>query len=131
MTRATPGIVQITPFIFARDISASAAFYQSIGFLPTHVNPDHKHACCEGHGHARHLLEISSEAELGEQMIYLDMNEIDAFHDTLRPVPEALPEGRAGPPFDQSYGQRELHVSEPDNCLLLFGSEPQRRTDAA
>ena len=60
-------------------------------------------------------------------MIYLDMNEIDAFHDTLRPVPE----GRAGPPFDQSYGQRELHVSEPDNCLLLFGSEPQRRTVAA
>ena len=57
MTRATPGIVQITPFIFARDISASAAFYQSIGFLPTHVNPDHKHACCEGPGHALHLLE--------------------------------------------------------------------------
>ena len=43
----------------------------------------------------------------------------------------ALPEGRAGPPFDQSYGQREVHVSEPDNCLPPFGSEPQRRTDAA
>lgn len=123
------GIVQITPFVFTRDITASCAFFDSIGFTPTHLMQDPGYAYCEGHGHALRLLQISPEAELGEQMIYLDVDEVDAFYKTLRPALDALPEGRVRPPFNQPYGQREFHVKDPDNCLLLFGSRIMRVAD--
>jgi len=122
-------IVQITPFVFTRELKSSCAFFESLGFTPTLVQPELGYAYCQGHGHALRLLEISPEAELGEQMIYLDVDEVDAFYETLRPVLDALPERRVRPPFDQSYGQREFHVKDPDNCLLLFGSRIMRLAD--
>ena len=123
------GIVQLTPFIFTRDLSASCAFYDSLGFTPTLVQPDGGYAYCEGHGTALRILQIDPEADLGEQMIYIDVNEIDEFYETLRPVLDALPEGRVRAPFDQPYGQREFHVKDPDNCLLLYGSRIVRLAD--
>ena len=123
------GIVQLTPFVFTRDLDTSVAFYNSLGFAPAFVGRDPGNAYCEGHGVALRILQISPEADLGEQMIYIDVNEIDDFYETLRPVLDALPEGRVRPPFDQPYGQREFHVKDPDRCLLLYGSTIVRASE--
>ncbi|QFT93514.1 Glyoxalase-like domain protein [Roseovarius sp. THAF9] len=124
-----PGIVDITPFVFTRDLAASCEFFESLGFAPGLVQPDLGYAYCTGHGHALRVLQVSPEAEIGEQMIYLDVDDIDAFYDELRPVLDDMPEARVRPPFNQDYGQREFHVKDPDNCLLLFGSRIMRATD--
>ena len=122
-------IVQMTPFVFTRDLLASCQFYRSLGFVPGLIQPELGYAYCEGQGLALRILEVSPEAKIGEQMIYIDVNEIDQYFATLRPVLDALPEGRVRPPFDQDYGQREFHVKDPDNCLLLYGSRIENATE--
>lgn len=123
------GIVQITPFISTRDIDASCAVFESIAFTPTHTGDSPGNAYCQGHGRALHVLEISPEAELGEQMIYLDLGKVDPFYKSLRPALDVLPKGRVRAPFNQPYAKREFHAKDPENCLMLFGSRIMRVAD--
>ena len=48
---------------------------------------------------------------------------INALYAELKPGLDKLPEGRVRAPFNQSYGQREFHVSD-EECTLIFFGEP-------
>ena len=52
---------------------------------------------------------------------YIDVRDVDALFEELRPSLEALPAGRWGPPKDMFYGQREFWVRDPDGNLINFG----------
>lgn len=118
-----PNIRQTTPFIFTHDLKASCAFFEGLGFEPRVIMPDPGYAYCStGHAAVR-LLELKRDMEIAEQMVYVDVEDVDQLYDDLKPFLEGLPEGRARGPINQEYGQRELHVKDPDNCLLMFGHE--------
>lgn len=116
-------ILQHTPFIFTHDLERSCAFFASIGFAPRVVQPELGYAYCQGEGAALRLLELGRGQPIAEQMVYFDVDDVDAVHQALLPALSDLPEDRVRAPFDQSYGQREFHVKDPDNCLLMFGAE--------
>ncbi|MGE4185814.1 MAG: hypothetical protein AB7E81_12590, partial [Hyphomicrobiaceae bacterium] len=52
---------------------------------------------------------------------YIDVDDVDALYAELAPQLAALPAGRVRAPFDQPYGQRELHVIDEDCSLIFFG----------
>ena len=113
---------QITPFVFTHDLAASCDFYESLGLAPRVLQPELGYAYCTNGRVALRVLELGSDQEIAEQMIYIDVDDVDAVYAELKPVLDALPEGRARAPFNQDYGMREFHVKDPDNCLLLYGA---------
>jgi hypothetical protein len=56
-------------------------------------------------------------------MIYLDCDDVEPVYARLKPQLDLLPDGRVRPPFDQPYDMRKFHLKDPDNCLLLFGTD--------
>ncbi len=116
-------IIQHSPFIFTHDLTGACAFFDSLGFTPRLVQPELGYAYCHGRGVALRLLELEQDQPIGEQMVYFDVDDVDAMYREMKPVLDALPDGRARAPFNQSYGQREFHVKDAENCLLLFGAE--------
>ena len=116
-----PEITQITPFVMTHDIEASVAFFADIlGFGCTFQMENY--AFVQRDGQAIRLIEVDASCIIGEQMIYLDCKDVDALFDRLKSKLDRLPDDRVRPPFDQPYQQREFHVKDPDNCLLLFGA---------
>ena len=117
-------ITQVTPFVLCSDLEASIAFFiDRLGF-----------ACpfqAEGYAFVRRdvgalrLLQADGGIDLTderrEQMCYFDVEDVDALWAELDPGLRDLPEGRVRAPFDQPYGQREFHVTDPDALLMLFG----------
>lgn len=53
--------------------------------------------------------------------IYLTIDGVDRFYESMMPKLALLPPGAVRPPSDQPDGMRELHVRDPDGCLLIFG----------
>jgi catechol 2,3-dioxygenase-like lactoylglutathione lyase family enzyme len=123
MEQAMPNLRQVTPFIFTHDLEASCAFYEGVSLKPGLVMSEERYAYCTDGRVAVRLLELGKDHEIAEQMVYFDVENVDQFYRDLQPFLNTLPEGRVRAPFDQSYGQRELHVKDPDNCLLMFGQE--------
>ncbi len=114
-------VKQVTPFVFTHDLKASLAFFAGLSFGETFIMADEGYAYCTDGRCAVRLLQLGKEQEIAEQMIYVDVEDVDQLYADLKPFLDTLPEGRVRGPIDQSYGQRELHVKDPDNCLLMFG----------
>ncbi|WP_420860921.1 VOC family protein [Algirhabdus cladophorae] len=114
-------IIQITPFVFTRSLQTSLTFYKkALGFTCTfHAD---NYAFVQRNGKGLRVIEVDPDADCGEQMIYLDCDDVDAVYKQLKPQLDLLPKGRVRAPFDQPYAQREFHVHDPDFCLLLFGT---------
>lgn len=74
-------------------------------------------------GGALRLIEVADDHEIGEQMIYVDCDDVDAVYASLKQNLDVLPQDRVRPPFDQPYAMREFHVHDPDSCLLLYGTD--------
>lgn len=77
---------------------------------------------CEGG--AIRLLATDDTAALTavkQHMIYIDVASADAFWEKYSEILLDLPETHRRAPFNQSYGQREVHVIDPDGTLLFFG----------
>jgi len=114
-------VIQITPFVFTRSLATSLAFYRkTLGFVCTFQADQYAFIRKDTQG--LRLIEVNADAECGEQMIYLDCDDVDGVYAALKPQLDTLPEGRVRAPFDQPYAQREFHVHDPDFCLLLFGT---------
>jgi uncharacterized glyoxalase superfamily protein PhnB len=117
-----PDVTQIAPFVVTHDIDGAIAFYEgTLGFNCTFRMENY--AFLRRKGDALRLIEVAADCEIGEQMIYLDCDDLDGVYAQMKPKLDLLPADRERAPFDQPYGMREFHVKDPDNCLLLSGMD--------
>ncbi len=54
-------------------------------------------------------------------MYYIDVEDVDAVYEELKPKLAGLPERDVHGPADKPYQQRELLILAPDGNLLAFG----------
>ena len=115
-------VTQITPFVLTRNLEVALTFYtETLGFDCTYRAEDYAFLRSSA-GNLR-VIEVDEDCEIGQQMIYLDCDDLDTVYAQMAPQLDLLPADRVRAPFDQPYGMREFHVKDPDNCLLLFGSD--------
>jgi catechol 2,3-dioxygenase-like lactoylglutathione lyase family enzyme len=117
-------MLQITPFVPRSSLDKQVAFYRDVlGF--TVEFRDGNYAFLRRDRVALRLLEVECDIDLHaperEQSFYIDVDDVDALYAELAPRLAPLPGGRVRAPFDQPYGQRELHVMDEDCCLVFFG----------
>ncbi|MEP3346092.1 MAG: VOC family protein [Litoreibacter sp.] len=116
---------QITPFLMCRDLVQQIDFFHNrLGFTLGFKSED-------GIGYAYMRREnvavrlLTSDAdftdERRQQMVYIDVDDVDALWAELEPKLSDLPDGRVRAPFNQVYNQREFHVIDEGACLLMFG----------
>ncbi len=116
-----PRLAQITPLIPAADIKRSIQFYaDSLGFSVGYQSADYAYMYRDNIA-VRLLKTAEGEGPAERQRWYIDVEDLTGVFESMRPELEKLPKGRVKLPFDQSYGQREFHVIDEDNQLLMFG----------
>jgi len=117
-------LTQITPFVPCTSLRRQLGFYRdvlgfTVGFEAENYAFVHRDQV------ALRLVEVSGDVDLShperEGSFYIDVQGIDALYDRLKPALDRLPPGRVRAPFDQPYGQRELHVFDEDCTLVFFG----------
>jgi catechol 2,3-dioxygenase-like lactoylglutathione lyase family enzyme len=114
---------QITPFLHVPDLERAIPFFESLGFeLKFRVSD---YAYLELGGCGIRVLEEQGRAIEREGRarvsVYIDVSDVDALVQTLRPVLELLPQGAFEPVQDQPWHQREFQVRLPDGDWLTFG----------
>lgn len=119
-------ITQMTPFIQTHNLGASLAFFKDIMGFECTFRADN-YAFIRRGEIALRVLEV--DCEIGEQMVYFDVDDVDALYAEMRESLETLEAGRVRAPFDQPYDQREFHLKDPDNCLFFFGQPTPQPAD--
>jgi catechol 2,3-dioxygenase-like lactoylglutathione lyase family enzyme len=120
-------LIQITPFLRVPDIAQAIAFFcDTLGFVLEHSNGPYAFVRRD-----RVAFRIIEDEPLpprghGRYTSYIDVDDVDALYDELKPKLDSLPPGHVSPPSDQEYGQRDLTIIGPDGDLIAFGS-PLRR----
>jgi len=116
-------MTQITPFILCRDLQAEIAFFERLGFVLGFLGEEDSYAFMRRENVAVRLLGGHKDlsAPECEQMVYIDVDDVDALWDEIGPKVQDLPEARWRAPFNQPYNQREFHLIDEDACLLMFG----------
>lgn len=116
---------QITPFVPCTSLNAQVAFYRDVLGFAVGFQADN-YAFLRRDAVAVRLVEVYAAVDLShperENSFYIDVDDVDALYAELKPKLDALPAGRVRAPFDQDYGQRELHVSDEDCTLIFFGA---------
>ena len=115
--------IRITPFIHVPDIAAAVTFFESLGFTTYFRFEDYAYVQRETAG-VRLLQNHGDDgAPPGNRRFayYIDVEDIEALYQELKPVLDAMPKGDVHGPADKPYGQRELCVLAPDGNLLVFG----------
>ena len=119
-----PNFVQITPFMHVPDLTAAIDYFcDLLGFAILYR--DAGYAYVEREGCGMRLLQSDGEdgAPPGNRRFayYVDVRDVDALHQELKPKLDQLPPGNVFGPIDQPYRQRELLILAPDGNLLVFG----------
>jgi catechol 2,3-dioxygenase-like lactoylglutathione lyase family enzyme len=121
---------QATPFILVPDLAAAIDFFARVlGFTLQYTMWNYAYIRRDTAA-LRLLGEPSAtvvDADHARCTVYVDLDDVDALFEELRPALEALPAGSWQPPIDQEWGQRELAVRMPDGHWLTFG-HPARRS---
>jgi catechol 2,3-dioxygenase-like lactoylglutathione lyase family enzyme len=121
--------LQVTPFIHVPDIEAAIAFFEEVlGFETQFRMDDYAYVHRETVG-VRLLQNRGRDgAPPGNRRFayYVDVRDVDALHDELKPKLDRLPPGDIHGPADKPYGQRELVVLAPDGNLIAFGQAISR-----
>jgi catechol 2,3-dioxygenase-like lactoylglutathione lyase family enzyme len=116
---------QVTPFLHVPDLQKALDFFTDIlGFTVPFRQDGYAYIHRETVGFR--LLEAEGgEAAAGLRRFayYIDVRDVDALYDELKPKLDALPQGDVHGPADKPYGQRELLVLAPDGELIVFGME--------
>jgi catechol 2,3-dioxygenase-like lactoylglutathione lyase family enzyme len=115
--------IRITPFIHVPDIAAAVTFFESLGFTTYFRFEDYAYLQRETAG-VRLLQNHGDDgAPPGNRRFayYIDVEDIEALYQELKPVLDAMPNGDVHGPADKPYNQRELCVLAPDGNLLVFG----------
>ena len=121
---------QITPFVPCSSLDHQIAFFRDmLGF--TLGFQAENYAFMRRDDIAVRLVEVDATVDLSlperQGSFYIDVHDIDALYESLKPQLQALPEGRVRPPFNQDYGQREFHVIDEDCTLIFFGEAVPKR----
>ncbi len=119
-----PNFIQITPFMHVPDLAAALEFFcDLLGFAVPYRQPGYAYVEREGCGMRLMQSEGDQGAPPGNRRFayYIDVRDVDALYEELRPRLDRLPQGDAFGPIDQPYGQRELLILAPDGNLLAFG----------
>jgi hypothetical protein len=115
--------IRITPFMHVPDIDAAVKFFEDIGFTTYYRFNNYAYVQRECAG--VRLLENQGDdvAPPGNRRFayYIDVEDIEALYQELKPKLDAMPEGDVHGPADKPYNQRELCVLAPDGNLLVFG----------
>lgn len=115
--------IRVTPFIHVPDIAAAVSFFESLGFTTHYRLDDYAYVQRECAG-VRLLQNHGDDgAPPGNRRFayYIDVEDIEALHQELKPVLDRMPAGDVHGPANKPYGQRELCVLAPDGNLLVFG----------
>jgi len=116
--------LQITPFMHVPDLEAALAFFEDIlGFATLFRMADYAYVEREGAGIRMLRNHGADGAPPGNRRFayYVDVRDVDALHEELKPKLDTLPKGDVHGPADKPYGQRELLVLAPDGNLIAFG----------
>lgn len=115
--------IRITPFIHVPDIAVAVKFFEDLGFTTYFRLDDYAYVQRETAG--VRLLQTCGDdgAPAGNRRFayYIDIEDIDALYQDLKPVLDAMPKGDVHGPADKPYNQRELCILAPDGNLLVFG----------
>lgn len=122
-------IYRITPFMHVPDIEAAVKFFTDILGFECRFRQG-VYAYVQRETAAFRLKEnVGDEgAPPGNRRFcyYIDVHDVDAMAEELRPKASLLNDGDIYGPIDQIYGQRELMVVAPDGNLLVFGQDVAR-----
>ncbi len=111
-----------TPSLPVADIPAAETFLRDcLGFNVAHRGEGHV-LCCREAAFVR-LIRAAPDADMDDParqlVIYIDVDDVDAFFDAYRQGLDALPKGHFRAPFDQPYGQREMHIIHGPFLFIL------------
>lgn len=121
-----PRLARITPLISVSNVDRGIQFYTEILGFNVGYRSD-AYAFVHRDSIAIRLLRAGEgELKACRQSCYIDVEGVDDLYESLRNNLEKLPQGRVKMPFNQFYGQREFHVIDEDNLVLMFG-EPCRQ----
>ena len=115
---------QITPFMHVPDLEAAIAFFEEVlGFRTVVRMRDYAYLHRETAGMRIMESRGPDAAPPGNRRFgcYVDVNDVDALYEELKPKLDRLPEGDVHGPADKDYGQRELLVLAPDGNVIAFG----------
>lgn len=114
-------VLQVTPFMHVRDLEATLAFFERLGFAVRYREANY--AYVDREGAAVRIME-DKEAPLGNRRFryYFDCRDVDAIHRDLKPWLDTLPPADVHGPADKPYRQRELLIRAPDGDLVAFGA---------
>jgi hypothetical protein len=120
---AKGNFIRITPFMHVPDIDAAVKLFEDIGFTTYYRFSNYAYVQRECAG--VRLLENQGDdgAPPGNRRFayYIDVEDIEALYQELKPKLDAMPKGDVHGPADKPYNQRELCVLAPDGNLLVFG----------
>ncbi len=116
--------IRITPFMHVPDVQKAVAFFRDLlGFKVWIHAADYAYVQRETAG-VRILQNRGDDgAPPGNRRFayYIDVDDVDALYEELKPKLDALPTKDVHGPADKPYGQRELCILAPDANLLVFG----------
>lgn len=123
-------IFRITPFVHVPDIDSALEFFTEIlGFAC--VFRQGTYAYVQREAAAFRLLQNVGDdgSPPGNRRCcyYIDVTNVDAICDELKPHLGRLNDGDVHGPVNQIYGQRELMVVAPDGNLIVFGQDIARK----
>lgn len=123
-------LYRITPFMHVPDIEKAVWFFTEVLDFVLFFRTSN-YAYVQREGAAFRLLENIGDdgAPPGNRRFcyYIDVEDIDAVAEELKPKASLLNDGDIYGPIDQMYGQRELMVVAPDGNLLVFGQDISKR----
>jgi catechol 2,3-dioxygenase-like lactoylglutathione lyase family enzyme len=120
--------LQITPCLSARDVDGMVRFFvEVLGFKAWVHQWDYayvqREAAAVRIGKASEGPEERHEAGPRAFLMYIDVRDVDAVVEEIRPRLLAAGMAAGHGPKDQSWGQREFWVEVPEGGLVLFGQE--------
>ncbi|MFC5370991.1 bleomycin resistance protein [Brevundimonas faecalis] len=113
----------ITPFMRVTDLDAAIAFFtNTLGFSLGFRGGEYAYVHRDDVAVRMVADEPLPPRGEGRYISYIDVEDVDALFEELKPALDRLPAGHVNPLCDQPYGQREFAVIAPDGDLIGFGS---------
>lgn len=121
-------LIGTSPLISVSDLDKSLSFYrETLGFEVAFINDDMRFAQIRREGAQLSLRETSDsdalDATAQQTAAIVWIEDVDRVYNDNQESLNALPEGQMRPPFDRTYGVREMHVKDPDGFLMFFTSD--------
>src|SRR5688500_5784494 len=118
---ATSQVKRISPMLAVEDMDATISFYQAVlGFAPTMQTPEY--SIVERDGQSIHFMKAASDevmkAVRGHTDIYIEVTDIRSLWSHVQTFKYKY---RIRDVFERAYGMIELHISDPDGCLVFVG----------